>query len=180
MDKKILIIVTSVTVVFLAIAAVTAYNRATDTPLYTVRMEQASSRMGFLPTVVNEFSYTAEKGYTLDYSIQEHGGAHPLEPPTESPPCETWETCEGTCETCWSTCPRTCSYTCPYTCSSTCPQTCPNTCPSTCDDPTCSSTCPPTCPVTCDGPTCPPTCDDPTCYVTSCGEWTCSGPKCDK
>ena len=144
MDKKILIIVTSVTVVFLAIAAVTAYNRATDTPLYTVRMEQASSKMNFLPTAVNGFTYTAEKGYTLNYGIQGYGGAKPLEPHTKVPPCETWETCDPTC---------------PNTCAATCPNTCPATCPDTCD-----------------GPTCPSTCDDPTCYVTSCGEYTCSGP----
>lgn len=178
MDKKMFIIMVSATAVLLAITAVTAYNRSTNTPLYTVRMEQASSKMNFLPTAVKGFTYTAEKGYTLNYDVG-YFNVIPLEPPTNYQTCP--ETiCGSTCETC-QTCPATCPDTCPATCRYTCDDpTCPATCPYTCDDPTCPNTCPATCPDTCDGPTCPSTCDDPTCYVTSCGEYTCSGPKCDK
>jgi hypothetical protein len=174
------VMIVSATIVLLAITAVTAHNRTVNTPLYMVRMEQVSSRMNFLPTSANEFAYTAEKGYTLNHDgIHGVGGAHVLEPYTEPPQCETWETCEETCETCWSTCDDTCPNTCSVTCRNTCPATCPATCEETCDDPTCSQTCPVTCEDTCDGPTCPSTCDDPTCYVTSCGEYTCEGPKCE-
>jgi hypothetical protein len=172
MNKKtVFIMVLSATAVLFAITAATAYNRTATTPLYTIRMEQVSSKMNFLPTAVNEFTYSAEKGYTLDCSIQGYGGVQPLKPPTESPPCETWETCDPTC-------PNTCIDTCPNTCPNTC-ETCPLTCPLTCLA-TCPNTCAATCPITCDGPTCPSTCDDPTCYVTSCGEVTCSEPKCGK
>lgn len=147
------------TLVLVAVACVTASSLAAHTPLYTVRMEQVSNEMHFLPTVMNEFTYTAESGYTLGFNVSGGGGA----------------VVRGTDATCHPSC-----STCPITCEQTCPNTCIPTCPYTCDDPTCPYTCPVTCPVTCDGPTCPPTCDDPTCYVTSCGEWTCSGPKCDK
>lgn len=64
-----MVIVICIVVVSLA-ASVTAYPPyQSDTPLYTVRMEQACSKMHFLPAAVNEITYTTTKGYTLDYGI---------------------------------------------------------------------------------------------------------------
>jgi hypothetical protein len=145
------------TLVLVAVACVTASSLAAHTPLYTVRMEQVSSEMHFLPTVMNAFTYTAESGYTLGFNVSGGGGA----------------VVRGTDATCHPSC-----STCPITCEQTCPNTCIPTCPYTCDDPTC----PYTCPQTCDDPTCPytcegPTCSGPTCYV-SCGgtcDYTCEG-----
>jgi hypothetical protein len=159
MDRRtVFIVVVSAIAVLLAIAAVSAHTQTTNTPLYTVRMEQASSKMNFLPTKVNEFTYITQKGFTLNHDVTgEFCGANPLTGP-------------GTCgETCPETiCGSTCE-TCPqHTCSATCPYTCDDpTCPYTCDDPTCSATCPYTCSATCPA-TCNPTCD----------EYTCSGYKC--
>lgn len=50
-----------------AVPCVSASSGKPDAPLYTLRMEQASSGMNFLPTQVNNFVYTAEKGYTVNY-----------------------------------------------------------------------------------------------------------------
>jgi hypothetical protein len=163
--------------------------------LYTVRMEQASSQMSFLPTEMNTFSYTTEKGYVLDYNASYCSyGAVPLETEpfstcegyfTCEPSCYGWTcsgwTCYGSCQgwTCWGyTCFDSCGpFTCyaPETCLPTCDYTCPATCYTcvgqwTCDATSCQSTC-----STCDQPTCPDTCeytcDDPTCFDTC--EHTC-------
>jgi hypothetical protein len=134
MDRRqISLTVVGITIIFLA-AAVTANSLASSTPLYTLRMEQASNRMNFLPTAVNEFTYSAENGYTVDYTVN-GCCVQPLKPPTE------FVTCPATCdeETCWSTCPETCWSTCPLTCDDpTCPATCAITC-STCTQPTCET-----------------------------------------
>jgi len=52
--------------IFLASAAM-ASQQVTDTPLYTYRIEQASSKMNFLVTERNVYSYTTESGYELNY-----------------------------------------------------------------------------------------------------------------
>jgi hypothetical protein len=143
----------------LLVAACSAVNSVANTPLYTVRMEQQSSKMGFLPTAVNVFAYTAEKGCILDYSAGKICGAVPLSTTPYDTYCETCgpETCEGTCETCEETCEETCYPTCADTCPQTCPDTC-NTCHAscfTCNPPTCVLTCGSTCKETrC--PPCPP------------------------
>ena len=142
-----LIVITGVTLAVLAVTAV-ASSSTTNTPLYTLRMEQASNKMNFLPTAVNEFIYTAENGYQLNYGFTDDCCV-------AGSPDDTYELTCDYYKTCWDTCPRTCQGS-----------TCTPTCPATCNDPTC----PATCPVTCDDPTCPWTCD--TCYQT-CEEPTC-------
>ena len=119
MDRTMLCAVVCIGIMSLA-AAVTASPRMSNTPLYTVRMEQASSNMHFLPTTVNDFTYTAENKYTLHYDIFLDGHMDMVRdvPDTES-------TCYG-----W-TCFQTCTSTCPYTCY-TCPNTCQHTCQITC------------------------------------------------
>ena len=153
-----------------AVAFITASSLAANTPLYTVRMEQMSSKMSFLPTTVNKFIYSAENGCVLNYSADGYYDVRPL---------GTKDTCIGdTCDepTCGETCPNTWCHTCPSTCQPTC-STCPPTCPPTCQtflctcstcqgqstcEYSCEPTCEPTCPDTCYGPTCPdPTCEPP-------------------
>ena len=55
-------------ITFLAATAVTA-RRIPETPLYMYRMETQSSEMDFLPTAVNGFTYSTEKGSTLQYGF---------------------------------------------------------------------------------------------------------------
>lgn len=121
--KQIYLVVVSAAIVSLVVACVSA-SSLPNTPLYTLRMEQTSSKMNFLPTAMNEFTYTAEAGYTLGCDVSGGRGA----------------ILRGTDATCHPTC-----STCPLTCDETCPDTCENTCPYTCDDPTCPDTCPVTC-----------------------------------
>jgi hypothetical protein len=141
MNKKLLIAAAGAAIALLAVT-VTASPWSSNTPLYTYRMEQVSSKMNFLPTEQSIFAYTTEKGCTLDYTVLGSGHIQPAEKLTT-------RTCEG--ETCSSTCPNTCVDTCPNTCSGA-------TCPNTCDQYTCEvcvtiSTC-----VTCGGGTCDPPC----------------------
>lgn len=162
MEKKLIVIAASAVFVALAVTCV-ASSSVNTTPLYTLRMEQASSKMHFLPTAVNGFTYTTEKGYICGIVGCCNGtllGTFDT--------CSECTTIEITCYTCpptsWSTCPNTCLYT----CRNTCPNTCQNTCPNTCN------TCNPTCPYTCQN-TCPNTCWN-TCWNTC--EYTCEGPEC--
>lgn len=150
--QKALVVVASVSCALLVASAVIA-SSLPNTPLYTVRMEQASSRMNFLQTAVNGFTYTAENGYTVNYNAAGYCGDVPLE-------ITVGRTCEGTCDI-DPTCPNTCWSTCD---DPTCGDTCPNTCEATCD--TCSQTCD-TCPQTCIGPTCEDTCEA-YCTIISC------------
>ncbi len=145
--------------VSLAVACVTASPWITNTPLYTVRMEQQSSEMNFLPTAVNGFTYTTGNGYTLNCAVA--GSCNSARLLLTGNTC--WDSCGGTCEyTCWETCDgQTCEGTCSVTCESTCPSTCASTCPNTCDGPTCESTCGNTCEGTCYGRTCWDTCEKP-------------------
>lgn len=132
MDKKVVLVGISIAATLLVATAVCASNIPSTTPLYTVRMEQQSNDMNFLPTEMNEFTYTAEPGYTVTYNALECCSIHPLGPP---PTCE-----QNPCEWTVDTCPYTCLYTCPATCFNTCPNTCWGlTCEgSTCGDPPCS------------------------------------------
>jgi hypothetical protein len=169
-----------------------------DTPLYTIRMEQASSKMHFLPTEKNNFTYTAEQGCTMDVSFQKLPSDAGIFSTSSPDTCYGQITCEGsyTCsQTCygwthggitclitcnmWTCTPETCLITCGnYTCVAviTCMGTCVETCPATCETCegqgwTCDATsCQETC-STCDQPTCPDTCWD-TCDDPTC-PYTC-------
>ena len=136
----------SVSCVLLVASAATA-SSLPNTPLYTVRMEQASSKMNFLQTNMNGFTYTAENGCIVNYNAAGYCGA-PLE-------ITVGKTCDGTCVG---------EETCPYTCYSTCPSTCDGY---TCDDTSCQATCN-TCTHTCG--TCAP---EDTCINTCFGGYTC-------
>jgi hypothetical protein len=127
--KRMSLTVISTAVMFLAITFITANSSTSNAPLYAFRMEQMSDRMNFLPTERNNFAYTAEKGYNLDYDVL--GCCIGVEP------LGTWP--GGTC---WiDTCPNTCW---PNTCSETC---------STCEGPLCKPTVGNTC-WTCPNYTC--------------------------
>ena len=155
--QKISLVATGIVLTILAVTCVSASSRISS-PLYMLRMEQASSEMNYLPTDMNIFTYTSQEGYNLNHTANCCTGAKLL---ITGVTC--YDSCGGTCDyTCWdtcqSTCPNTCVSTCPDTCVSTCPNTCqstcPNTCVSTCD--TCVSTCWETC-----GQTCRYTCSKP-------------------
>jgi len=118
MDRKQMsVVVVSVTLVLLAVTTVTASSWTSHTPLYTFRMEQASNKMNFLYTEVNDFTYTADNEYKLSYDALECCDVKPL-----------------------GTCPNTqCAYTCPVTmcettyCEATCEESCRFTsCPTEC------------------------------------------------
>lgn len=137
--RKMLIGAVSIAIVSLAVTFVTASPRSFNTPLYTVRMEQASSKMNFLPGTMNNFTYTTEKGYTMDIdaSREWYSGFHLFLASEISCPT-VYMSCGGTCSTCDSCliCPT--DYNCP-TEGSTCePTECgPNTCMETQCDRTC-------------------------------------------
>ncbi len=179
----------------MAAACVAASPSEYTTPLYAIRMEQASSEMNFLPTAVNGFTYNTEKGYTVDYNSSTYCSAQLLTT-SSNDTCYGYSTCDGS-YTCWQTCsgythggytcqptcyvwtctPETCDITyCAFTCVAvdTCMGTCSATCPSTCETCmgqgyTCDATsCQSTC-STCDQPTCPDTCWD-TCQGQTCWE----------
>ena len=150
MDKKQTSIVVLSIATLIAVACVTASSWGGSTPLYTIRMEQASSKMNFLPTAMNAFTYTADNGSLLNCEPAAYcGNCIPL----VSGGVNTCETCPGH-----------------YTCYNTCPDTCEPSCEGTCFEPTCSSTCPVTC-ETCTQPTCE-TCE--TCSTCVTCPYTCS------
>lgn len=120
MDKKVPLVVS---LLMLAVSVGSA-NFSLDTPLYTYRMEQASSKMHFLPTEQSTFKYTTEQGRIIE-SVIEYCTVNPV----DIPPTNEQNPCEWTVETC----PQTCVYTCPNTCD-----TC-DTCWSTCE--TCYASC---------------------------------------
>ena len=179
--RKISIAVFGIVLVLVAVTVVTASPRILpNTPLYAVRMEQASNEMNFSPMEDGGFTYSAESNSELSFEFA--GFCTQAEPPEPTPVpntcqgCESvnytcqWDTCFQTCaNTCESTCLYSCADTCVYTCD-TCVETCWNTCVYTCK--TCVYTCNNTCMETC-GETCGETCYQ-TCWIT-CGEtcWTC-------
>lgn len=149
MNRKISVILCAAAA--LCIATSITGSMWTSSPLYKLRMEQASNKMNFLPKSMNEFTYTTESGCNVNYCV---GGCNvnPLEELTVQDTCPNTcddytciETCPDTClNTCsGDTCEQTCSDTCPLTCGNTCQDTCPNTCSgNTCDGSyTCKSTC---------------------------------------
>lgn len=70
MDRKEMwIAVICVALASLAVTCVTASPWTSNTPLYTFRMEQASSEKNFLPTPVRGFIYATEKGCDLGYDV---------------------------------------------------------------------------------------------------------------
>jgi hypothetical protein len=134
MNRKIVTAALGVIMVFLAVTYATA-SPSVNTPLYRYRMEQSSSKMNFLPTALNAFAYTAEKGYHVKCDVLGNSIADEWDGGTDSVviTCQTTgytcvPTCESSCpDTCWPTCPNTCWYTCVYTCNITC-STCDVTC----------------------------------------------------
>lgn len=114
--KRAILIAISATAALLAVTCVTASPWTQNTPLYTYRMEQASSRMNFLPAPMNNLTYTTEKGYILNCEVTEcYNGVEPLNTvPVIS--------CEG--HTCYITCDRTCTNTCDKTCGGNTCDTC--------------------------------------------------------
>ncbi len=164
MNKKLAIVIVIVSAVFVVCAITVAASSGTYSPLYMIRMQQASDKMHFSPATMSGFTYNTEPGCTVGYYAAARCGAELLNTaPGETfcdtcpPECYTFEgTCMGsytcciTCffETCWITC-ETCEGQ-GYTCDDT---SCQDTCVGTCDEPTCSYTC-------------PETCDDPTCFET--------------
>ena len=113
-QKRISVFVAS-SALILTVACAAGSFWVSTTPLYTYRMEQVSSRMNFLPTKVNEFAYTAENAYTLEYHVSgNYDDTKPLE-------------CSYYLTTCADTCRSTCNPTCddPFTCNwSTCKLLC--------------------------------------------------------
>lgn len=134
MNRKIVTAAIGVIMVFLVVTYATA-SFSVNTPLYRYRMEQSSSKMNFLPTALNTFDYTVEKGYQVKCDVLGNGIADEGDVGTDSVviTCETTgytclPTCASSCpDTCWPTCPNTCWYTCVYTCNITC-STCDVTC----------------------------------------------------
>jgi hypothetical protein len=93
----------SMVVAFLAMTCITASSGTSNTPLYTFRMEQASSGMSFLSTTVNEFSYNTRDGYTLNW-----GFFVQIDPPGVFK-CGSDQICpDGPEDPSFSTCCRTC------------------------------------------------------------------------
>ena len=111
--KKLLLVVVGVAA--LAATVVHASSQTVDTPLYIYRMEQQSNKMHFLPTIMNEFAYTTEKGYTIEHEIAALCVVQPRNPLTIGFTCETCR--DPTCVTCVETCLPTCDDT---TCLNTC------------------------------------------------------------
>lgn len=121
MQKRVLTAVVSVSMVSLALACVTASPSISTTPLYRYRMEQTSSKMSFLPTEMNNFTYTTEIGYTLNCGdVWEcFNGAWGLSPQCTRLMFYTGRvSCRGTCDTCGSVilCLETCWDSCGFDC----------------------------------------------------------------
>lgn len=150
MERKTSLAILCAAFLLLAASAVTASSLAPESPLYLLRMEQMSSKMNFLPTAVNGFTYLTEGGYNVNSGFR---GCF-VEP---GPPATHVQTCNP--PTCYYTC-QGMGWTCDATgCLSTCitcvGETCPSTCEYTCDDPTCAETCESTCRYTCTKPCVP-------------------------
>ncbi len=133
-----LVVAMSIVLVLLAVTAVIATPIIVSTPLFTYRMEKESGSLNFLPTKINGFTYSAEKGCTVSstvsgfYGVKGPGTYGSITCKTAGQTCgetcvESCNTCE-TCTTCSSPCTvstcRTCVFTCPLTCT-TCQCNCP-------------------------------------------------------
>ena len=122
---KLSITATSAIIFSLTVACVTANSwTAEGSPLHTYRMEETSSGMNFLPTLVNDFTYNTEKGYFLNFSGVNGRGEGILAPKTIIQTCadSCWsDTCDITCyELTCRRCPVTEYDTCWFTFCSTC------------------------------------------------------------
>ncbi|MBU7046644.1 MAG: hypothetical protein HXS54_09430 [Theionarchaea archaeon] len=159
MNKKMLAALMGIAAASCVVAVTTASSLAANSPLFSIRMEQASSEKNFLPREMIRFTYSTEKGFTLTAECEGCGGVSLLDLKSQrDTECDEtcFNTCPPTCDTCGSTCDGTCPYTCDDpTCPSTCSETCPSTCDYTCDDPTCAYTCEQTCHYTCEKPCIP-------------------------
>lgn len=169
MDRRQMsIAVIGVAVAVLAVTCVSASISETNTPLYTLRMEQLSSRMNFLPVEKNGFTYTTEKGCQIDCGALGYCSTTSAETDEACVEVITTRTCFSCVITCWYSCWSTCNQ-------ETCENTCPDTCNPTCDEQTCGFTCPDTCNPTCNTETC----SGETCYGTCDHTYcTCQPPPC--
>ena len=114
--KKISTAMISLIVASLAVATMTASSSLYNTPLYTFRMEQVSNEMNFLPTEMNDLTYTAENGYNLNYGVAECLWNCDTAGNDTTPLIMTWQyTCEFY-HTCSYECPETNQWTCWVTC----------------------------------------------------------------
>ena len=120
MNRKIVAFIAGIALVSVAITAVTASSWV-NTPLYTVRMEQVSNNMHFLPTEVNDFTYTAENGCNVTYDVSAYcdANASGIDVQTYSggDTCWLYYTCPFTCInniTCYWTCKPTACAPCPF------------------------------------------------------------------
>ena len=66
-DQKMSIVTIGAVLVVFVMTVVTVNLLTSHTPLHTVRMEQMSSKMVFLPTVTNESTYVTQKGVKMNY-----------------------------------------------------------------------------------------------------------------
>lgn len=156
MDRYKKISIVAAGIILALSVTVTASPLAVDTPLYTVRMEQMSHKMHFLPTAVNGFDYIVEGAYNVNCDVVAYCAESLGDCTRHETTCLVTcpDSCQGTCGTCQGvvTCDDTsCQPTCPaYTCLDTCWETCDVWCTVG------GITCKPTCDLTCD--TCPWTC----------------------
>ena len=111
-NKMMSVPVIGIVLVCLIASFVTAFEGIPDSPLYTIRMEQASIKMHFMPGENQEYTYIAEQGYELPYNIVYGGSVIPLSTALDT---DCLNTCGGTCSTCFATC-GTCECTCPVGC----------------------------------------------------------------
>jgi hypothetical protein len=96
-NQKIPMAVIGVVVTTFAISAVTASPGTLNTPLYTFRMEEASSEMNFLPKEQSPLVYTTGEGYHLNTSAPKY--------------CDNMEALPMTYYQCWHTFGNECWYT---------------------------------------------------------------------
>lgn len=119
MKRKQKLSIAAVIVLVSVITAVTAASSILNTPLFMYRMEQASSEMNFLPTAMNTFIYTTEKGCTLQYNdFGEYCG-------DITPEAFTWLTCTKTCYGSTQGCGCEPTITCNHTFCTCMPPPCP-------------------------------------------------------
>lgn len=104
--------IVSMAIMSLAVGAAANPQKQSITPLYTYRMQQASSSMNFLPMEKNDFIYTAEKGCELQYILE--GSSDTVGAGNVNDYTWYW-TLDCTCQWMWTcyewTCwPQTCGY----------------------------------------------------------------------
>jgi hypothetical protein len=90
MERKKLMVVALVAATALIIATTVSASSFAGSPLFSLRMEQQSSKMNFLPTEIKGFTYAAESKSCLTLDMSLCCNAVPLgpEPTSEQNPCE--------------------------------------------------------------------------------------------